>query len=134
MQNSIVESLIGAVVIAVGVLFFGYAYTTTGSGAVSGYEVTAKFDRADGISVGSDVRLSGIKVDGKAVTVGAMTRHAEVASSAAVMKAIPALAALVDALRARHGGQALRTIGGEGDDARGRGGRRCGSGRRRLQQ
>lgn len=62
MKDSLVETLIGAAVIAVALLFFGYAYTSTGSGAVSGYEVTAKFSRADGVNVGSDVRLSGIKV------------------------------------------------------------------------
>jgi carbon-monoxide dehydrogenase medium subunit len=38
--------------------------------------------------------LRGIKVDGTAVTIGAMTRHAEVARSAEVRKAIPALANL----------------------------------------
>jgi carbon-monoxide dehydrogenase medium subunit len=35
--------------------------------------------------------LTGIKVDGKTVTIGAMTKHSEVASSAEVAKAIPAL-------------------------------------------
>jgi phospholipid/cholesterol/gamma-HCH transport system substrate-binding protein len=29
---------------------------------VSGYDVVAKFNRADGVNVGTDVRLSGIKV------------------------------------------------------------------------
>jgi len=38
--------------------------------------------------------LRGIKVDAKSVTVGAMTRHAEVAESVEVKRAIPALAAL----------------------------------------
>jgi len=38
--------------------------------------------------------LRGIKVESAGVTIGAMTRHAEVASSADVKKAIPALAAL----------------------------------------
>ncbi len=38
--------------------------------------------------------LSGISVDGKTVTVGALTRHAAVAASAEVQKAIPALAKL----------------------------------------
>ena len=38
--------------------------------------------------------LKGIKVDGKTVTIGAMTRHVEVQTSADVKKAIPALAAL----------------------------------------
>jgi phospholipid/cholesterol/gamma-HCH transport system substrate-binding protein len=62
MQNSLVETLIGAAVIAVAALFLSYAYTSTGAGSVSGYEVMAKFNRADGVNVGSDVRLSGIKV------------------------------------------------------------------------
>lgn len=62
MQNSIVETLIGAAVIAVAVLFLAFAYTSTGSGPVSGYEVLAKFNRVDGVNIGTDVRLSGIKV------------------------------------------------------------------------
>src|SRR6266850_3177781 len=62
MQNSIVETLIGAAVVAVAVLFLAFAYSSTGSGPVSGYEVVAKFNRADGVNVGTDVRLSGIKV------------------------------------------------------------------------
>ena len=61
-QNSIVETLIGAAVIAVAVLFLFFAYSSTGSGMVSGYDVVAKFNRADGVNIGTDVRLSGIKV------------------------------------------------------------------------
>ena len=38
--------------------------------------------------------LKGISVSGKTVTIGAMTRHVEVQTSAEVQKAIPALAAL----------------------------------------
>jgi phospholipid/cholesterol/gamma-HCH transport system substrate-binding protein len=63
MQNSIVETLIGAVVIAVAVIFLVFAYTSSGVGPVSGgYNVVARFNRADGVNVGTDVRLSGIKV------------------------------------------------------------------------
>ena len=62
MQNSVVETLIGAVVIAVGVAFFVFAYSSTGSAPIAGYDVIAKFNRADGVNVGTDVRLSGIKV------------------------------------------------------------------------
>lgn len=39
-------------------------------------------------------KLSGIKVSSKAVTIGATTKHAEVAGSKEVQKAIPALAKL----------------------------------------
>jgi len=62
MQNSIVETLIGAAVLAVAVLFLTFAYTSTGAGTVTGYEVRAKFSRVDGVAVGSDVRMSGIKI------------------------------------------------------------------------
>jgi phospholipid/cholesterol/gamma-HCH transport system substrate-binding protein len=39
-----------------------FAYSSTGSGPISGYSVIAKFNRVDGVNVGTDVRLSGIKV------------------------------------------------------------------------
>ena len=43
-------------------------------------------------------KLSGIKVSGKAVTIGATTKHVEVASSKEVKKAIPSLAALAEGI------------------------------------
>jgi carbon-monoxide dehydrogenase medium subunit len=55
--------------------------------------------------------LSGIKISGSMVEIGAMTRHADVAGSAEVKKAIPALAALAGMIgdrQVRHMG----TIGG----------------------
>ena len=55
--------------------------------------------------------LSGITVAGGTVTIGAMTRHCDVATSAEVAKAIPALAALAGLI----GDEAVRhrgTIGG----------------------
>ena len=62
MQNGFVETLIGAAVVIVAALFFYHGWNTTGSGSVEGYEVVAKFERIDGINVGTDVRLSGIKI------------------------------------------------------------------------
>jgi len=63
MKNSFVETTVGAIVILIAVIFFTYAYrasgTTTG---LQGYSVIAKFDKIDGISTGSDVRMSGIKI------------------------------------------------------------------------
>ena len=46
------------------------------------------------IDIGRVKELHGIEVTATTVSVGAMTRHAEVAESAAIRKAIPALAAL----------------------------------------
>jgi len=61
MQRSVIETVIGAVVLAIAGLFLYFTYST-GYQKVEGYEVTAKFNRVDGISPGSDVKLSGIKV------------------------------------------------------------------------
>src|SRR2546425_12343635 len=49
---------------------------------------------SDLIDLGTIRDLSGIKVAGNAVEIGAMTRHAEDAASAEVKKAIPSLAAV----------------------------------------
>ena len=43
-------------------------------------------------------KLSGIKVSGKTLKIGATTRHAEVANSREVKKAIPSLAALAEGI------------------------------------
>lgn len=63
MSENIVETLIGAAVLAVAGFFFYFAYTTAELGRTSGgYDVYAKFNRVDGLTVGSDVRMSGIKI------------------------------------------------------------------------
>ena len=61
-QNNIAETVIGAIVVAVAVIFLAFAYFRTGSGSLSGYEVNAKLPRADGLGIGTDVRLAGIKI------------------------------------------------------------------------
>ena len=63
------------------------------------------------IDLGEVAELKGIKMDGGSVTIGAMTRHAEVASSADVKKAIPALAALAGGIGDRMV-RNMGTIGG----------------------
>jgi carbon-monoxide dehydrogenase medium subunit len=63
------------------------------------------------VDLGDVAELRGIKVDGGNVTIGAMTRHAEVASSAEVKKAIPALAALAGGIGDRMV-RNMGTIGG----------------------
>jgi carbon-monoxide dehydrogenase medium subunit len=66
---------------------------------------------SDLIDLAGIADLKGIKVDGKTVTIGAMTTHWEVHSSADVQKAIPALsylAGLIGDPMVRHRG----TIGG----------------------
>jgi len=62
MNSNLVETLIGAVVIGVAAVFLVFAYSTVGPKTGGGYALTAKFDRVDGLPVGADVRISGIKV------------------------------------------------------------------------
>ena len=61
-DNNITETAIGAVVVAVAVLFLVFIYTRAGSGGLSGYEIQARLPRVDGLGVGTDVRLAGIKI------------------------------------------------------------------------
>ncbi len=61
-QNNIAETIIGAVVVAVAVGFLAFTYMRTGSGSLSGYEVLARLPKVDGLGIGTDVRVSGIKV------------------------------------------------------------------------
>jgi aerobic carbon-monoxide dehydrogenase medium subunit len=65
----------------------------------------------DIVDLGMVKDLAGIKTDGKTVTIGAMTRHAEVAGSADVKKAIPALAALAGMIGDRQV-RNMGTLGG----------------------
>lgn len=62
MNGNLFEALIGAVVLVVAAVFLVFAFSSADIGSVQGYQVVAKFDRVDGLNVGSDVRLSGIKV------------------------------------------------------------------------
>ena len=69
MTQRSLETMIGAIVIAIAIGFVWFAYKTTNETGISGYEVTAVFSRVDGINPGSDVRLSGIRIG----TVAALT-------------------------------------------------------------
>ncbi len=60
------ETLIGACVVLVGALVLAFSYGSAGRAALPGYDLLAHFNKADGIGLGSDVRLSGVSV-GKVV-------------------------------------------------------------------
>lgn len=64
-SSNALETAVGAAVVALALAFFGYAYKTAGVGGGAGsdgYVLIAEFDNAEGINVGTDVRLAGIKV------------------------------------------------------------------------
>src|SRR5438270_13264664 len=62
MKGNVIETVMGAVVLVVAAVFLFFAYSTSQFRSVSGYEVTANFERIDGIKEGSDVRIGGIKI------------------------------------------------------------------------
>lgn len=64
------EVLVGGAVLAVAVGFLVYAGQVAGvSGGQQEYELTASFRSADGVTVGTDVRLAGVKV-GRVTDIG----------------------------------------------------------------
>jgi phospholipid/cholesterol/gamma-HCH transport system substrate-binding protein len=62
MNKNFVEAAIGLIVLIVAFSFFYMAYKTTDLSVDGGYLINAKFDRVDGLNVGSDVKVGGIKV------------------------------------------------------------------------
>jgi phospholipid/cholesterol/gamma-HCH transport system substrate-binding protein len=62
MHNDTVETLIGAAVIAIAVIFVIFAYRSTSTLDTQGYELVARMTRVDGVAIGTDVRLAGVKV------------------------------------------------------------------------
>ncbi len=62
MSNNAVETVMGAVVLAVAGGFLYFAYTNGSVRHIDGYAVTANFSNIGGINAGSDVRVGGIKV------------------------------------------------------------------------
>lgn len=62
MTRNFLETILGAVVLAVAVVFFFYAYQSSQSGGSEGYALLAQFNRVDGLDDGADVRIGGIKV------------------------------------------------------------------------
>src|ERR1700752_333024 len=61
-RRNFAEVLVGAVVLLVAAGFLAYAISHSGRGPSSGYQLYAKFDHIGGLTVGSDVRMAGVKV------------------------------------------------------------------------
>lgn len=61
-RRNLAETATGAVVLLLAAGFLGYAVAHSGRSTESGYELHAQFDHIDGLNVGSDVRMAGVKV------------------------------------------------------------------------
>ena len=62
MGRNIVETIVGALVLLVAGVFVFYAFAKSDRSGPNGYEVSARFDRIDGLKRGADVTVSGVKV------------------------------------------------------------------------
>lgn len=63
MSHNKTEVLVGGVVLAIAIGFLVYAAQIAGLRATSGgYPLTASFRSLEGVSVGTDVRLAGVKI------------------------------------------------------------------------
>lgn len=62
MKQNVLEILMGAFVLILAGSLLIFAYTSSKSSPTKGYAVIAKFDRVDGLVVGSDIKMGGIKI------------------------------------------------------------------------
>ena len=62
MKRNVIETIMGGLVLLVAGGFLFFAYQGGKVQTATGYDLLAKFDRVDGLVVGADVRVSGIKV------------------------------------------------------------------------
>ncbi len=61
-KGHIFETVVGIFVLIVTVGFFNFVYSKSSWRSIDGYVLTARFDRVDGLSEGTDVKVSGIRV------------------------------------------------------------------------
>ncbi|PIW28184.1 MAG: outer membrane lipid asymmetry maintenance protein MlaD [Rhodospirillales bacterium CG15_BIG_FIL_POST_REV_8_21_14_020_66_15] len=62
MGRNAIETVLGAVVLIVAGVFLFFAFNVAQVKAVTGYEIKAHFLKVGGLSMGSDVRINGIKI------------------------------------------------------------------------
>lgn len=62
MSHNAIETVMGALVLAVAGAFLYFAYDNSNVKKIDGYSVSADFSNITGINAGSDVRVGGIKV------------------------------------------------------------------------
>jgi phospholipid/cholesterol/gamma-HCH transport system substrate-binding protein len=62
MKRSVIETVLGAVVLFVAGFFLIFSYNTANVKTVKGYDVVADFSGIGGLQVGDEVQISGVKV------------------------------------------------------------------------
>lgn len=62
MKRNVIETVLGAVVLLFAGVFLAFAYSSADLRPVAGYKITARFNAVDGLTVGGDVRVGGVKI------------------------------------------------------------------------
>ncbi len=62
MKRNVIETVLGAVVLFVAIVFLGFSYSSANVGGIDGYDITADFTGTGGLGLGDDVQISGVKV------------------------------------------------------------------------
>ena len=62
MKRNVIETVLGAIVLLVAIVFLGFSYSAASIGDMDGYTVTADFTGTGGLGIGDSVQISGVKV------------------------------------------------------------------------
>ena len=62
MKRNVIETVLGAVVLVVAIVFLGFSYSSANVGSIDGYTLTADFSGTGGLGIGDSVQVSGVKV------------------------------------------------------------------------
>lgn len=82
MRYNIIETIMGGVVLVIAAFFLTFAYQTSGYKQADALTYHARFDRIDGLVVGAEVKIGGVKVGTiKSLAVNPETYQADVAFS-----------------------------------------------------
>lgn len=79
MKRSVIETILGAAVLLVAMIFLVFSYKTANVATGTGYDIVADFSGIGGLKAGDDVQISGVKIGTvKAVTLNPETFLARV--------------------------------------------------------
>lgn len=114
MTQSKTEVLVGGVVLAAAVGFLAFAAQVTGvRGASGSYPLTASFRSLEGVNVGTDVRLAGVKIGSvQSVVLNTTTYRADTVISVQDSVEIPDDSAITIASEGLLGGNFVEIVPG----------------------
>lgn len=115
MHRNIIETVLGAVVLLVAAIFLLFALQFSSSAGVKGYNIVGEFRHVDGLKLGDEVRMAGIRVG----TVSTVTLRPEDYTAIVTLRMEPGVEISTDSTLSIHtdglfGGKYLEIqIGGE---------------------